>query len=169
MVSYEEWPNGAWANGIVPENNFRLFTIPGPSYDSTDNILEFHSEPILTEIDVPPAIWAQRGQTKPVEGLSALPAYLNQVVGSQEVTTTIPNNVTNLTVTGSISARKNMGMVGDATTGLIFGGENGGRKKDFYKYEISGNGVTATNLTVTEVGFIAVSYTHLTLPTKRIV
>ena len=66
LVSYEEWPNGEWANGIVPENYFRLYTATGPSWDDTDNILEFHSAPKLTEIDVPPASWAQRGMTKPV-------------------------------------------------------------------------------------------------------
>ena len=66
LVSYEEWPNGEWANGIVPENYFRLFTIPGPSYDSTDNILEFHSAPTLTEIDPPPASWARHNNNETI-------------------------------------------------------------------------------------------------------
>ena len=56
--------------------------------------------------------------------------------------------VTNLNLSGSITARTKMGMVGDASSGIIFGGQSGrsSLSNDFKKYEVSGNTVTVTNL-----------------------
>ena len=60
--------------------------------------------------------------------------------------------VTRLTIVGSISARDNMGMVGDASSGIIFGGSGSTSRvdtlNDFYKYEVSGSDVTVTRLAV---------------------
>ena len=50
-----------------------------------------------------------------------------------------------LTKSGSISARRSMGMVGTATSGIIFGGV--GNLNDFYSYSVSGGTVTLTALT----------------------
>ena len=90
--------------------------------------------------------WAIRGHTEkiPFNKLSNLDDIIS------ETRTTNPDTLTNLAITGSIGARSNMGMAGDATSGIIFGGRNQTiRFNDFKKYEVSGNGVTVTNLTVT--------------------
>ena len=56
--------------------------------------------------------------------------------------------LTSLTKTGTISARSNMGMAGNATSGLIFGGRGtGGDLNDFIKYTVSSGTVTVTTLT----------------------
>ena len=57
---------------------------------------------------------------------------------------------TALTKTGAaISARSDFGMVGDATSGVIFGGQNESntRLNDFYSYSVSGSTITITALT----------------------
>ena len=65
-----------------------------------------------------------------------------QYAGSDSVTTTL------LAKTGTISARSDMGMVGDADSGLIFGGRgSSGDLNDFVKYEVSSGTVTLTTLT----------------------
>jgi len=64
-------------------------------------------------------------------------------VANRTVTTTA------LTVTGSISARELMGMVGDATAGLIVGGYDGtNRLSDFHRYTATATAVTLTSLKV---------------------
>ena len=64
-----------------------------------------------------------------------------------------------MTTVGSIQLRRLAGMVGDATTGLIFGGLSGSTHlNDFKKYEVSGNNVTVTNLTV--IGSISTRFQH---------
>ena len=56
--------------------------------------------------------------------------------------------ITTLTKTGaSISAREEMGMVGDATSGVIFGGSARGTFNDFYKYDVTSGSVAITALT----------------------
>ena len=58
-------------------------------------------------------------------------------------------NVTSLTVSGNISARYSFGMVGTSLSGIIFGGYSGSSSlNDFKKYEVSGNNVSVTPLTV---------------------
>ena len=49
------------------------------------------------------------------------------------------------------AARRQMGMVGNATSGIIFGGRSNSRARynDAYYYYVSGNNVTMTRLTVT--------------------
>ena len=56
--------------------------------------------------------------------------------------------LTALTSAGaSISARAYMGMVGTATSGIIFGGRSATYLNDFYSYSASGGTVTLTALT----------------------
>ena len=55
--------------------------------------------------------------------------------------------LTNLTISGTNTARRQMGMSGNMTSGLIFGGYSTTRLNDFVKYEVSGNTVTLTTLT----------------------
>ena len=58
--------------------------------------------------------------------------------------------VTLLTKSGSISGRYAMGMIGDATSGLIFGGRSGNSLySDFVRYEVSGTTITLTTLAAT--------------------
>ena len=53
----------------------------------------------------------------------------------------------------TISVRENMGMVGDSTTGIIYGGENGSTiLNDWYSYSVSGNTITLTALTAVGTG-----------------
>ena len=114
--SYGEWPNGAWANGIVPENYFRLFTATGPAWDDTDNILEFHSAPVLTEIDVPPASWALRGMSAPlVNNYEAEDADTSKTLKIATEETTPP-------VAASISRNSDNDITGTSATN----GYNGG-------------------------------------------
>ena len=47
----------------------------------------------------------------------------------------------------SISGRRSMGMVGTATSGIIFGGRSIPDLNDFYSYSVSGGTVTLTALT----------------------
>ena len=47
----------------------------------------------------------------------------------------------------SISARQNMGMVGDTTSGIIFGGYSAPNLNDFYSYSVAGSTITLTALT----------------------
>ena len=57
--------------------------------------------------------------------------------------------ITPLTKIGSIPGRVGFGLVGNALTGLIFGGwNNSGHLGDFFRYSVSGNNVTLTNLTI---------------------
>ena len=107
-VSYQEWPNGAWSNGTVPEDYFRLYTATGPSWDSTNNILEFHSAPIIEEIDIPPASWAQRGMNAPSGGsggantprrVTPLPANADSLKGEEVYNTADYNRTTGFDVT----------------------------------------------------------------------
>ena len=73
--------------------------------------------------------------------------------GNDLVFGTVPSTsgvtLTSLTTSGSsISARQGMGMVGSATSGLIFGGHSGSAAlNDFYSYSVSGGTVTITALT----------------------
>ena len=55
-----------------------------------------------------------------------------------------------LTAAGdAITARHGVGMVGNALSGLIFGGNSGSITNDFYKYEVAQNTITLTKLTAT--------------------
>ena len=55
---------------------------------------------------------------------------------------------TELTVSGdAISARTHVQLVGTATEGIIFGGNDGVWQNDFYKYSVTGNTITLTLLT----------------------
>lgn len=56
--------------------------------------------------------------------------------------------LTSLTFAGDTNVpRRQMGMSGNATAGLIFGGYSTTRLNDFVRYTVSGNTVTLTNLT----------------------
>ena len=55
---------------------------------------------------------------------------------------------TDLTLSGTLTARRAMGFAGNATSGAIFGGFTTARVNDWFKYEVSSNTVTTTALTV---------------------
>ena len=60
--------------------------------------------------------------------------------------------VTNLSVTGSIAPSRYVGIVGDATSGAIFGGYNGSiNLGNFYKYSVASNRVTVTAFAQTTI------------------
>ena len=126
---------------------FGLFTaVNVPQTDYTSNAFNLHSAKAVMDFGAEPAVWARAGSVIP-----SVPAYFNDVVGSETYSVTQADRVDSLTVTGNISDRSAGGMVFlDSDTVLIFGGYNGSSYlNDFYKAEVSGNSVTVSSLSVT--------------------
>ena len=147
---------------------FGLFTaVNVPQTDYTSNAFELHASKTLTVFDPPETgativtklsglSGASRLPATAVKDLpDAVPAYFNDVIGSETRSVSGSDTVTNLTTSGSsITDRSSSGILGDATSGIIFGGYSGFDaqfftiyRDDFYNYNVSGNIITLTSLT----------------------
>ena len=165
-----EDPSGAGENrSTIQYVNF--FTSNPATGDQTSNPLEVHQAKTTRDFDPPTPVETGATIVTKLSGLSGasrlpatavkdlpsagemIPEYFNDVIGSKTVSVSASDIITRLSVTGSISARYNVGMVGNDTSGIIFGGTE---TNDFYKYEVSGNAITVTRLSVT--GSISARY-----------
>ena len=132
---------GGWTNAA--QNDFYQFVVTGDTVNvialtKTGAAIEGRNEPAVAGDSTSGIIFGGNSHSSP--GYSTFFGYARS-----------GNTVTIRALTkagSSISGRIGVGIVGDATTGIIFGGlSTANRRNDFYRYVVSGSTITLTALT----------------------
>ena len=162
-----EDPSGAGENrSTIQYVNF--FTSNPATGDQTSNPLEVHQAKTTRDFDPPTPVETGATIVTKLSGLSGasrlpatavkdlpssgemIPEYFDDVIGERTITVPASDVDTIKQLTSNIpfaKSPKRGGIVGDATSGIIYGGLDS--STNFYKYEVSGDNVTLTLLTKT--------------------